>query len=117
MLVNNAGVAGYVGRLQDYPAQDYDEVMQVNARGTFLGMQSCVPELQKNGGAIVNIASVTALTGGANVFGYAASLLVQPAEAAMAVFAVIVCWSSCVRSVTAVCAETSPGTSFLSQMP
>jgi NAD(P)-dependent dehydrogenase (short-subunit alcohol dehydrogenase family) len=73
ILVNNAGVAGYVGRLQDYPAADYDDVMAVNARGTFLGMQRCLPALLDRKGSIVNVASVTALTGGANVFGYAAS--------------------------------------------
>lgn len=73
ILVNNAGVAGYVGRLQDYPPGEYDDVMAVNARGTFLGMQRCLPSLIDSRGAIVNVASVTALTGGANVFGYAAS--------------------------------------------
>jgi NAD(P)-dependent dehydrogenase (short-subunit alcohol dehydrogenase family) len=73
ILVNNAGIAGYVGSLADYPDSSFDAVMSVNARGTFLGMKACLPALLESRGSIVNIASVTALSGGANVFGYAAS--------------------------------------------
>ena len=73
ILINNAGIAGHVGGLSDYPDDAFDAVMAVNARGTFLGMKSAIPHLAVTRGCIVNIASVTALTGGANVSGYAAS--------------------------------------------
>ena len=73
ILVNNAGIAGYIGRLIDYPDEAYDAVMAVNARGVFLGMKYALPALLETGGSIVNIASVSGLGGGQNVFAYTAS--------------------------------------------
>lgn len=73
ILVNNAGIAGFVGPFADYPEQDYDDVMAVNARGVFLGMKLALPALLKTRGNIVNIASVSGITGGRFVFGYTAS--------------------------------------------
>lgn len=73
ILVNNAGIAGYVGRLAEYPDDDFDAVMAVNTRGVFLGMKHAIPALLKSRGSIVNIASVSGITGGRYVFGYTAS--------------------------------------------
>ena len=73
ILVNNAGVAGFIGPLTDYPEADFDHVMAVNARGVYLGMKYAVPELLKAGGSIVNIASVSGITGGQSLLGYTAS--------------------------------------------
>lgn len=73
MLVNNAGVAGHVGPLADYPDDAFERVMQVNTTGVFLGMKYCLPALLKGKGRIVNISSVSGMRGGANVAGYAAS--------------------------------------------
>jgi NAD(P)-dependent dehydrogenase (short-subunit alcohol dehydrogenase family) len=73
ILVNNAGIAGFIGKLAAYPESDFDAVMAVNTRGVFLGMKYAIPALLKTHGAIVNIASVSGITGGRYVFGYTAS--------------------------------------------
>jgi NAD(P)-dependent dehydrogenase (short-subunit alcohol dehydrogenase family) len=73
ILVNNAGVAGFVGSMLDYPEDAFDHVMAVNARGVYLGMKLCVPELLKTNGSVVNIASVSGIGGTPWVFGYCAS--------------------------------------------
>jgi NAD(P)-dependent dehydrogenase (short-subunit alcohol dehydrogenase family) len=42
----------------------FDKLMQVNQRGTFLGMKYTVPEMQKKGGgSIVNLSSVSGFVG------------------------------------------------------
>jgi NAD(P)-dependent dehydrogenase (short-subunit alcohol dehydrogenase family) len=57
----------------DYPEDAFDHVMAVNARGVYLGMKLCVPELLKTNGSVVNIASVSGIGGTPWVFGYCAS--------------------------------------------
>ena len=62
ILVNNAGVSGSHHDLLN--TQTWDEQMNVNARGVFLGMQAVIPQMQKAGaGAIVNISSISGVTG------------------------------------------------------
>jgi 3alpha(or 20beta)-hydroxysteroid dehydrogenase len=73
VLVNNAGIAGFVGALADYPDDVFDQVMAVNTRGVFLGMKYALPILCETGGNIVNISSVSGLGGGHGIFGYTAS--------------------------------------------
>lgn len=72
ILVNNAGISG---GLQDrLDTEAFDRLMAVNARGVFLGMKSAVPELRRNGGAIVNVSSIAAFVGQGFVhMGYNAS--------------------------------------------
>ncbi len=73
VLVNNAGISGYVGALVDYPDEMFDRVMAVNTRGVFLGMKHALPELCQTGGNVVNISSISGLGGGQGIFGYTAS--------------------------------------------
>lgn len=73
ILVNNAGVPGFVGPLGDYPESAFDAVIAVNTRGVFLGMKICLPALLDSSGCIINIASVSGLTGGQFLLGYTAS--------------------------------------------
>ena len=62
VLINNAGVSGSHPDLLN--STTWDEQMNVNARGVFLGMRSVIPTMQEaNGGAIVNISSISGLTG------------------------------------------------------
>jgi len=66
ILVNNAGVSGALPDLNSLA--DYDRVMAINARGTFMGMQSAMPEMRKaGGGSIVNLSSISGLIGQTNV--------------------------------------------------
>lgn len=62
ILVNNAGISGAVpDRLS---LEHFDRQMSINARGTFLGLRTVVPEMQKaGGGAIVNVSSISGLIG------------------------------------------------------
>ncbi|TWD77138.1 NAD(P)-dependent dehydrogenase (short-subunit alcohol dehydrogenase family) [Variovorax beijingensis] len=71
---NNAGITGQAHRIEDYPTDDFDRVIAVNLRSVFLGMKHQIPLLRRAGrGAIVNTASVAALTGPGGMSAYAAS--------------------------------------------
>jgi NAD(P)-dependent dehydrogenase (short-subunit alcohol dehydrogenase family) len=74
ILVNDAGISGSaVDDLFDTAA--WQKIMAVNATGTFLGMKFAIPEMLKaGGGAIVNISSISGVTGQRGVHvGYNAS--------------------------------------------
>jgi 3alpha(or 20beta)-hydroxysteroid dehydrogenase len=73
ILVNNAGIAGTVSPLFDYPDDVFDLVMAVNVRGVYLGMKYAGQAMRGTGGAIVNIASVSGLSGSRNIMAYTAS--------------------------------------------
>lgn len=71
--LNNAGV-GVHARLVDTTTEDFDRVLAVNLRGTFLGMKHQIPRmLRGGGGAIVNTASNAGLRGVHQIGAYAAS--------------------------------------------
>ncbi len=57
ILVNNAGVSA-VGSIEDTTVEEWDRVMQVNAKGVFLGTKHAIPAMQRSGGgSIINISS------------------------------------------------------------
>jgi NAD(P)-dependent dehydrogenase (short-subunit alcohol dehydrogenase family) len=62
ILVNNAGVSGsHPDRLN---IETWDEQMNVNAKGVFLGMRAVVPAMQQaGGGSIINISSISGFVG------------------------------------------------------
>ena len=63
ILVNNAGIGG-AGRLEDTRVEDWNRVMDVNAKGVFLGTKAAIPALRAaGGGSIVNISSQLGLVG------------------------------------------------------
>ena len=73
-LVNNAGIAR-PHTPEDLRTEDWDDLMDINAKGVFLGMKYAIPEMQKaGGGAIVNISSISGIVGQTQVhMGYNAS--------------------------------------------
>jgi NAD(P)-dependent dehydrogenase (short-subunit alcohol dehydrogenase family) len=71
-IVHAAGIAGPAAPMPDFAEADFDRVMAVNARGTFLGLKYALPHM-RDGGAIVNIASVSGITGYPMVAAYVAS--------------------------------------------
>jgi NAD(P)-dependent dehydrogenase (short-subunit alcohol dehydrogenase family) len=74
VLVNNAGISG--GIVADtMDTGGWDALMNVNAKGVFLGMKHAVPAMrQAGGGAIVNISSISGFAGQAGIhMGYNAS--------------------------------------------
>jgi 3(or 17)beta-hydroxysteroid dehydrogenase len=71
-LVNAAGIAT-PGTVEDTDFATWRKVMAVNLDGTFLGCKHALALLKRNGGAIVNISSVSGLVGGHNLAAYNAS--------------------------------------------
>jgi NAD(P)-dependent dehydrogenase (short-subunit alcohol dehydrogenase family) len=62
VLVNNAGVSGSHPDILNIDT--WDQQMNVNARGVFLGMRAVIPQMKEaGGGSIVNISSISGLTG------------------------------------------------------
>ena len=74
-LVNNAAVTDSGGRgMADIDVGTWDRVMAVNVRGTWLMTRACRAALAASGrGAVVNLASDTALWGAPNLMAYVAS--------------------------------------------
>jgi cyclopentanol dehydrogenase len=63
ILVNNAGIAQRDG-LAGTSVEDWDRVMDINARGVFLGMKYAIPAmLQSGGGSVINISSTSGIVG------------------------------------------------------
>ena len=58
ILVNNAGIGGVGGLIEDTSVEDWDRVMDINGKGVFLGTKAAIPEMQAaGGGSIINISS------------------------------------------------------------
>ena len=73
ILVNNAGVGGG-GRLAETSTQAFDQVMNVNLRGTFLCCRAGFRQMkQQGGGIIINMSSVAGLQAWAGTGTYSAS--------------------------------------------
>jgi len=74
VLVNNAGISGTFDP-DTMSTAAWDTLMNVNAKGVFLGMKHAVPAMQRaGGGAIVNISSISGFVGQDRIhMGYNAS--------------------------------------------
>jgi NAD(P)-dependent dehydrogenase (short-subunit alcohol dehydrogenase family) len=63
VLVNNAGISGTFDP-DTMSTAAWDTLMNVNAKGVFLGMKHAIPAMQHaGGGAIVNISSISGFVG------------------------------------------------------
>lgn len=71
-LVNAAGIA-VLGSVEDIDYATWKRVLAVNLDGTFLGCKHAMPLLRREGGAIVNLSSVSGIVGGHNLAAYNAS--------------------------------------------
>jgi NAD(P)-dependent dehydrogenase (short-subunit alcohol dehydrogenase family) len=73
ILVNNAGI-GFVGSILDTPPEDYERIMNVNAKGVYNVTRAVLPlMLERKYGVIVNMASIASLIGVKDRFAYCAS--------------------------------------------
>jgi NAD(P)-dependent dehydrogenase (short-subunit alcohol dehydrogenase family) len=68
----NAGVAGPVAPLSEYPDEEFDRVMAVNVRGAFLLAKHALAAMREGGSVILN-SSVVGLTSDPGIAGYATS--------------------------------------------
>ena len=73
ILVNNAGVSHRAG-VEETTSEAWDNVMDVNVKGVFLGTKSAIPEMRKaGGGSIINISSIYGLVGSGTSAAYHSS--------------------------------------------
>jgi NAD(P)-dependent dehydrogenase (short-subunit alcohol dehydrogenase family) len=74
-LVNNASITNSGGKsCEQLDIETWDQVMQVNVRGTWLMTRAALPALRESGrGAVINLASDTPLWGAPNLLAYVAS--------------------------------------------
>ena len=72
-LVNNAGVVA-LGKIGKFDMTKWQNVIDVNLTGTFLGMQAVVDQMRAaGGGSIINVSSIEGLRGSVMVHPYVAS--------------------------------------------
>lgn len=72
--VNNAGIEGRFGAVQDATSDEFDRIIGVNLKGIWLGLKYEIPHmLAHGGGAIVNTASSAGVQAIANIGIYTAS--------------------------------------------
>ena len=62
VLVSSAGVGAH-GAMTEVDETTWDQIIDVNLKGTFFCAQAAVPHLRASGGNIVNVASDAGLIG------------------------------------------------------
>lgn len=72
VLVNAAGIIG-TGSIETTSFSAWKEMLQINLDAVFMLTQAAVPHLEKSGGNIVNVSSVTGLRAFPNVLAYCVS--------------------------------------------
>ncbi len=73
VLVNCAAMP-HAATVEETTAEDWDRVMEVNAKGTFLGTREVIPHMRRaGGGSIINISSGAGLVGQSWAAAYNAS--------------------------------------------
>ncbi|WP_437922332.1 SDR family NAD(P)-dependent oxidoreductase [Sphingobacterium sp. LRF_L2] len=73
IAVNNAGVGGASATVGDYPIDSWNKVIDINLNGVFYGMHYQLPEIEKVGGSIINMASILGSVGFAQSSAYVAA--------------------------------------------
>ena len=63
ILVNNAGIASWNAG-DDATVEEWDRIMEINAKGVFLGTKAVIPAMRAaGGGSIINISSISGMVG------------------------------------------------------
>ena len=74
ILVNNAGIVGPTVPIQELSEEDWDRVISVDLKGTFLCCRAVIPHMiRQRSGKIVNISSIAGKEGNANMTAYCAA--------------------------------------------
>lgn len=73
ILINNAGIA-HIGKITETSPEDFDKIMNVNVRGSYLCIKASIAAMIKNKkGCILNMASVASNLGIPDRFAYSTS--------------------------------------------
>ena len=73
ILINNAGIFR-TSPVEETSSTEWDQVMDINAKGVFLGAKAAIPAMREaGGGSIINLSSVAGLVGAAYSSAYSAS--------------------------------------------
>lgn len=70
LAVNNAGIGSPFLPTAEHSLETWNRVIAVNLTGVFHSIKAEIPHMSERGGAIVNIASITALVGVAGIAPY-----------------------------------------------
>lgn len=73
IAVNNAGIGGDSATVGDLTIKGWKKVIDINLNGVFYGMHYQLPEIEKVGGSIINMASILGQVGFANSSAYVAA--------------------------------------------
>lgn len=63
IAVNNAGIGGPFGLTGEYPIDGWKKTIDINLSGVFYGLRYQIPVMLKNGGSIINVASILGMAG------------------------------------------------------
>ena len=69
VLFSNAGNAGVIAPLAEYPEEVFDDVWRVHVKGAFLACKYGIPRM-RDGGSVIITSSVAGLRGDPGVYGY-----------------------------------------------
>ena len=72
-LINNVGIAGPTGKLEDLKIEEWCKTLDVNINSHFYFIKFAIPLLKKRGGSIINLSSTAGIHGFALRSPYAAS--------------------------------------------
>tara|TARA_R110000868_G_scaffold82268_1_gene232392 strand:+ start:13 stop:786 length:774 start_codon:yes stop_codon:yes gene_type:complete len=72
ILINNAGIA-HIGNVENTSESDFDRVYNVNVKGVYNCIFGVIPYMKKNGGVILNMASIASSVGISDRFAYSMS--------------------------------------------
>lgn len=73
-VFNNAGYQGLFAKTDEYPADDFQKVIDINVVGVFHVLKAAAQHMRESGGgAIANTASYAGVVGPPNMLAYAAS--------------------------------------------
>jgi 3-oxoacyl-[acyl-carrier protein] reductase len=74
VLVNNAGIGGFGGPLQQLPPDSWDQILNTNLRGVYYAIRALVPlMIRAHAGHVINISSLAGKNALPNGAAYAAS--------------------------------------------
>lgn len=74
VLLANAGIEGDVVPITEYDEARFEQVLNVNVKGVFLGLKSAIPAMRaRGGGSVVITSSVAGVKGAAGVSAYVTS--------------------------------------------